>query len=305
MNAVAHAATVHHQQSLQYGFNKSMLDEENETGNDEENDSDSLNSPALTLVTAEASTPSRRPSPALQQGLFAVFKEKNSPDSALDRGGDDKKVTTEENSEFGDLVGTTLQRLIDAPDELGRTALSLACMNGHEEVVRLLIDIGADFNLADYEGNTPLHYASAYNHLVIVQLLLERGCAHATKNDLEFTAADYAYTNSLKSALEAIVRSHHDNKRAARSRITASAAAAAAEAAAAAPSPAVHPHDRSPVRETSLKEHSVGKNRSNSLFSATSTSSSSRRSTNSGQIRSPEITVRSSPKVKSASLRSD
>ena len=41
----------------------------------------------------------------------------------------------------------------------GNTALHLAMINGHRDVVSMLLDIGADYEIADYEGNSLLHFA--------------------------------------------------------------------------------------------------------------------------------------------------
>lgn len=177
----------------------------------------------LSLQTAAMSTPhgSRRPSPALLQGPFACsnIDSRNS----VQPGDVSGRSSAGGSSEMDDIVAVMTQSLLDAPDELGRTALSLASMKGFHDVVRILVEFGASIDMPDYEGNTPLHYAAAYNHLLVVQLLIERGCAHNAKNYFDFTAADYAYSTSLKSALEAFVRAQHDGKRTARSRIVANA----------------------------------------------------------------------------------
>lgn len=46
-----------------------------------------------------------------------------------------------------------------------------------------------------------------------MQLLIERGCSFAVKNSAGFTAADFAYTHSVKAALEAFGRAQYDNRK--------------------------------------------------------------------------------------------
>ena len=44
----------------------------------------------------------------------------------------------------------------------GGTALHYSAQNGHISVVETLLNAGADFNKADYNGQTPLHLAAAW-----------------------------------------------------------------------------------------------------------------------------------------------
>ena len=59
----------------------------------------------------------------------------------------------------------------------GPTALYWAVHFGNEELVRLLLDKGADPNLKDEKGRTPLFYASSPGHVVCATagLQLQRG----------------------------------------------------------------------------------------------------------------------------------
>lgn len=59
---------------------------------------------------------------------------------------------------------------------LGDTPLHWSCHNGHEEIVRMLLDAGADIEADEINcyGGKPLHWASEHE-THIVRLLLERG----------------------------------------------------------------------------------------------------------------------------------
>ncbi|TKY89865.1 hypothetical protein EX895_001162 [Sporisorium graminicola] len=111
-------------------------------------------------------------------------------------------------------VASTLADLIDAETlHERRTALHLACIRGYDDVTRQLLDLGADVDLQDRAGNTALHFASAWGHLSLVQLLIERGCSLAVKNADDSTASDYAYSHSVKEALETMGRARYESRK--------------------------------------------------------------------------------------------
>ncbi|KAH9077326.1 ankyrin [Lactarius deliciosus] len=118
--------------------------------------------------------------------------------------------------------------ILDWSDSSGRTALHVAALKGNEELVRMLCDLGADFDLSDNQGNTPLHHASAWGHIPIVQLLIERGCQFAAKNNDGYSPSDYAYSYSVRDTLESTARAQVEHNRRAR-RVFAQAAARAVE----------------------------------------------------------------------------
>jgi len=57
----------------------------------------------------------------------------------------------------------------------GQTPFQLAARWGHREVVRILLKISPDTDIADSEGNTALLLASQYGHKEVVRLLLKDG----------------------------------------------------------------------------------------------------------------------------------
>ncbi|MBX3436709.1 MAG: ankyrin repeat domain-containing protein [Planctomycetaceae bacterium] len=69
---------------------------------------------------------------------------------------------------------------------IGDTPLHWSCHNGHEEIVRLLLDAGADIEADEINcyGGKPLHWASEHEPQ-IVQLLLDRGAEVNSLNHKE------------------------------------------------------------------------------------------------------------------------
>ncbi|KAI0347159.1 ankyrin [Trametopsis cervina] len=104
----------------------------------------------------------------------------------------------------------------------GKTALHIASQRGNEELVRMLCDLGADVDLSDNEGNTPLHYASAWGH---IPLLIERGCQYNVRNNDGFTPSDYAYSTNTKDVLQDTARAQFELNKKARRNVFAQAAA--------------------------------------------------------------------------------
>ena len=57
----------------------------------------------------------------------------------------------------------------------GGSPLHYATSQGHQNVVELLLNMGADSNLANKGGCTPLHLAAISNNEDIVKLLINKG----------------------------------------------------------------------------------------------------------------------------------
>ncbi len=65
---------------------------------------------------------------------------------------------------------------VNATDENGNTPLHWAAKNVHTDIVELLIDTyHVDVNIQNEWGNTPLHTAAFYGHPNVVSLLIKKG----------------------------------------------------------------------------------------------------------------------------------
>lgn len=65
--------------------------------------------------------------------------------------------------------------LLDARDSDGRTPLSYAAENGHDDVAQFLLAKGAEAQSGGTRGRTPLHWAALKGHSGVVRLLLAAG----------------------------------------------------------------------------------------------------------------------------------
>ncbi|MFN9718648.1 MAG: acyltransferase family protein [Planctomycetota bacterium] len=77
---------------------------------------------------------------------------------------------------------SAVRRCIDQKSDLQRADLRFgirplhwASLAGDPEIVQLLIDHGADVNLANEDGNGPLHAAAFLGHATVIELLLQKG----------------------------------------------------------------------------------------------------------------------------------
>ena len=98
---------------------------------------------------------------------------------------------------------------INSKDPVSRTALIRACENGNEDIVKTLINNGANVNLAtDHEHGktTPLMEAAANGYTNIVIILIENGADVKAKSRRGYTAIDFAWINKHKEIVEILLR---------------------------------------------------------------------------------------------------
>eukprot|EP00879_Flechtneria_rotunda_P005063 GHRR01005340.1.p1 GENE.GHRR01005340.1~~GHRR01005340.1.p1 ORF type:complete len:228 (+),score=102.66 GHRR01005340.1:210-893(+) len=93
---------------------------------------------------------------------------------------------------------------VDGQDESGRTALHMACANGHGEIAKLLLEANASPDIKNAEGNTPMHWACLNGHTEVVQALLDKGATAAVLNNAGRTPVDEALARGHQAVIDVI-----------------------------------------------------------------------------------------------------
>jgi ankyrin repeat protein len=81
-------------------------------------------------------------------------------------------------------------------------AIALAACNGHEAIVKLLIEKGAEPSVQNSRGMTPLHWAAWNGHEAIAKVLVEKGAELSVQNRDGYTpllvASNHGQTSIVK-----------------------------------------------------------------------------------------------------------
>ncbi|EDW43328.1 ankyrin repeat and SAM domain-containing protein 1A [Drosophila sechellia] len=122
-----------------------------------------------------------------------------------------EKVLTQKAKRAGPLASLRRGTGVNVQDSGGYSALHHACLNGHDDIVRLLLAHEASPNLPDSRGSSPLHLAAWAGETEIVRLLLTHPYRPASANlqTIEqetplHCAAQHGHTGALALLL------HHD-----------------------------------------------------------------------------------------------
>ncbi len=101
------------------------------------------------------------------------------------------------------MVGMLLKKGADPnKSNEGYTAINYAAGSGYTEVVKALIEGGANINQVHVDGTTPLINASIGGNAALVKLLIDMGADISIKDPGGKTALDYAKNKQVKELLE-------------------------------------------------------------------------------------------------------
>lgn len=89
-----------------------------------------------------------------------------------------------------DIIMSKLKVGVDEHDEGGITALCLAAQSDQVHCLEKLLSLGADINIRDETGGTPLGYAVIYGSVKSVDFLLKRGANVENIGEREFRMLD-------------------------------------------------------------------------------------------------------------------
>ncbi|HML19622.1 MAG TPA: ankyrin repeat domain-containing protein [Candidatus Dependentiae bacterium] len=111
---------------------------------------------------------------------------------------------------YEDIASKILEinpHVVDIQNKQGVTALHNASLGCHENIIRLLINHGANKDIRDRSGATPLHVAARYGKIASVNILIEAG-ALITRDVYGCTPLHYAAQNGRKVIVR-ILASHY------------------------------------------------------------------------------------------------
>jgi 26S proteasome non-ATPase regulatory subunit 10 len=94
---------------------------------------------------------------------------------------------------------------IDEQDNAGWSALHVASSKGDLEMVRQLIENGADVNLKTNNGVTPVHLAVSHDDADVVKYLIDHNGSVRTKDNLDRTALQRAAAAGFEDIVSVLI----------------------------------------------------------------------------------------------------
>ncbi len=88
--------------------------------------------------------------------------------------------------------------IVNAQDTINARAITWAAFSGHDEVVKLLLDRGADINAHGTNGKPALTWAAEMGKVEVAALLLDRGASLEERDDTGTTPLEAAQRSSYQ-----------------------------------------------------------------------------------------------------------
>ena len=102
---------------------------------------------------------------------------------------------------------------VNATDKKKVTALMLACGNGNEDAITILLNAGADTNIADANGNTCLYYVAYGNcSKCVLQSIISHGADVKATDKYEQTSLMFACLMKNENAINVLLSAGADPK---------------------------------------------------------------------------------------------
>ncbi len=99
---------------------------------------------------------------------------------------------------------------VKAKDGNGRTPLHLAAQGRHLEVLRYLVDKGADLDALDKNGIAPLHILARSGQTEAVRLMIDKGADIDIKDPVKLTPLNMAAESGLEAMVELLIEKGAD-----------------------------------------------------------------------------------------------
>ncbi len=93
---------------------------------------------------------------------------------------------------------------INKTDEYGNTMLGLACQNGNMKICKYLLSKGSNPNHQNHLGQTPAHFAIAFQFFELSQWLFENGGDDTLENKFGLTPYDGLLADETSDAVVAL-----------------------------------------------------------------------------------------------------
>lgn len=78
----------------------------------------------------------------------------------------------------------------DTRDEHGNTCMHVAAQNGNKRLIKASLRWGADINVQNKQGQTPIHYLFAYKYEELAAYLISKGADDTIQNQFGYTCYD-------------------------------------------------------------------------------------------------------------------